>query len=337
MGSFMVNDGVTGLAIDRDEDVVGIVIQRRTGGYPDALTALAVGPLGPTDLFEPASLPIFGKMGDMGEIVPEQGQISAAIFSAMVGKEKFEDALAFATDFRDGGMAYPIDRISALMGQAEPVKEILGLAVFTRSTWDKVVSMRWARCERDEDVDTVMAIADDLARRSADKDDWATVQLISLRDLRLGRGRPYTFSDGRQVEVPIVASALESQEGGSPASSDFARWLTSAGPLGKQSRDKPNREIVEGLWELVAFEQGLDVIGRTLGPAKKHGQHVNHLDTIDAGLLAIENAGAQIIARAEDDRELRDSEVERLQAQLASMDEIRERLEMALTKAAPRP
>ena len=134
----------------------------------------------------------------------------------------------------------------------------------------------------------------------------------------------------------MVAGVLEHQECGSPVSGNFARWLTTAGPLGK-TRDKPDRAIVEGLWDLLAFEQGLDVIGRTLGPSKKHGQRVNHLDAIEAGLLAIENAGAQIIARAEDDRELRDGEVERLQAQLASMDEIRERLEMALTRAAPRP
>lgn len=337
MGSFMVNDGVTGLAIDRHEEVVGLMVERRTGGYPDALTALAVGPLKPTDIFEPASLPIFGKMGDMGEIVPHAGQLAASIFTSMVGLPKFDDAFALATNFRDGGMAYPIDRISAIMGQKEPVKEILGLAVFARSSWDKIVSMRWARSERDEDVNTVMAIGDDLARRSSEKDDLATMQLILLRDLRLGRGRPYSFSDGRQTEIPMVASVLEHQEGGSPVSGNFSRWLTTAGPLGKQSRDKPAREIVEGFWELLAFEQGLDVIGRTLGPSKKHGQHVNHLDTIDAGLLAIENAGAQIIARAEDDRELRDGEVERLQAQLASMDEIRERLEMALTRAAPRP
>ena len=336
MGSFMVNDGVTGLAIDRNEEVVGLMVERRTGGYPDALTALAVGPLMPTDMFEPASLPIFGKMGDMGEIVPHAGQVAASLFTSMVGLPKFEDAFALATNFRDGGMAYPIDHISAIMGQKEPVKEILGLAVFARSSWDKIVSMRWARGERDDDVDTVMAIADDLAHRASRKDDLATMQLILLRDLKFG-GRPYSFSDGRQTEIPMVASVLAHQEGGSPVSGNFSRWLTTAGPLGKQTRDKPAREIVEGLWELLAFEQGLDVIGRTLGPSKKHGQHVNHLDTIDAGLLAIENAGAQIIARAEDDRELRDGEVERLQAQLASMDEIRERLEMALTRAAPRP
>ena len=335
MGIFNMVDPVTGLTICRDDEVVAIMIQRRTGGYPDALTALASAPLKPTDIFEPASLPVFGKMGSYGDIKPDPGQASSELFQKMVGCKSWDQAFERATDFQKGGMEYPIDKLSSLMGQKEPVKEILGIAVFHRSTWDKVVSMRWSRTERAADVDTVLAILDDLEAQSAKKtDDLATIRLISLRDLRLGP-RPYTFPDGREFEIPRVASALQSAEGGSTVSSDFSRWLTTFGPLGKSEARRPDRSVIEGLWDLQAFEQGLDVIGRVLMPAKSHGQYTNSLDVIETGLLSIQRAGEQIIERAEDDHELDDDEIERLKDQIARIDEIKERIEVALSKASP--
>lgn len=335
MGMHNVVDPVTGLSLRSGEEIVAIMIQRRVGGYPDAVTAIAKTPLDPTDLFEPASLPIHGKIGSYGEPVPHKGQLSVELFREMAGADTWKAAFERATDFNDG-LSYPIRRIAAAFGQTEPTKEILGVAVFHRSTWDKVIEMRWSRTGKKEDVDAFLAIDADLGRRiaSGEDRDRSLMHQISLRGLNRGPVE-HEFPDGSEVRIPKIAGILGVGEGGRAVSREFGEWLTDHGLMDRKA--SPDRGVLEGLWDLVAFQEGLDRLGRLLLPSMSHGQNLNALDAIDGAMLAIDNAGEQIHRMADDDHELRDAEVERLRTQIDRLDDLRTKLEEALRTSAPRP
>lgn len=335
MGMHNVVDPVTGLSIRSGEEIVAIMIQRRVGGYPDAVKAIAKTPLGPTDMFEPASLPVFGRMGSYGDVVPHGEQLSAALFQEMASAKTWETAFERATDFNDG-LSYPIRRIDAAFGQTEPTKEVLGVAILHRTTWDKVVEMRWSPTGKTEDVEAFLAIDGDLTRRldAGDDRDRARFEQILLRGLNRGPS-DHAMLDGSKVRVPRLAGVLGIDEGGRPLSHDFGRWLTDHGLMDIDAA--PDRRVLEGLWDLVAFQQGLDMLGRMVLPSKSHGQNTNALQAIEGAMLAIDNAAGQIHAMADDDHELRDTEVERLQAQIDRLDDLKSKLEDALRTSAPRP
>lgn len=335
MGMFNVVDPVTGIAMKSGEEIVAVMIQRRVGGYPDAVTAIAHTPHAPTDLFEPASLPVFGKMDSMGDLVPHKGQLSVDLFQEMASAQTWKTAFERATDFNDG-LSFPIRRISALMGQTEPVKEILGVAIFHRATWERLVELRWSRTGKKDDVDAFFAMDADLERKfkAGDDRDRALMGMISLRGLDRGP-YDYEFPDGSKVRAPKIAGILGVGEGGRAISRDFGEWLRDHGLMDRDSA--PDRKLLEGLWDLVAFQEGLDRLGRLLVPSKSHGQNLNAIDAIDGAMLTIENAGGQIARMVDDDGELNERQAERLQAQIDRLDDLKAKLEEALRTSAPSP
>ncbi|AOG03457.1 hypothetical protein [Bosea sp. RAC05] len=336
MGLFNVVDPVTGVTLKQGDPIVAIMLQRRTGGYPDAVTGLAVRPHHPTGLFEPASLPIYGKMGDTGDVVPVKGQLSVKAFVEMAGASSWDQAFATATDFSGSGLAYPIDRLSAHLGQTKPVTEVLGISVVHRSSFEKMLSSRYSRTDKQADIDDLVAILSDLARKSAEGDSKATYDLISLQGLGCG-SRRYDHSDGRAIELPPLAGVLQHREGGDWVSSDFSQWLTTEGPLRTNTSDRLDRETLDALWELQAFQEGLDAIGHLLLPNKSHGYSTNAVTAIDMAVLTIQRGADQIQELIEDDRDLRDADVERLRAKMMELDELKDRMAALLQQASPSP
>lgn len=332
MGSFYLADAVTGLNLTSDMPVVGIVIQRRLGGYPDAQAALTKAPIEPTDIFEPASLPIFGKANFEGGMTPNPRQYAVDLFCEMAGEKDWEKAFGKASDFSEGGLSFPLPRMARVLGKSEPDKEILGLMVVHKSTWDAVCAARYGKNTMKKDIETMKKVEADFQSRAKgpDKDDRLWFDGISYMGLKYSTHR---FVDGSELRMPPVAAMFHHLEGGSKVSSHLTEWMSDHGPLKRIDDLTLPTDLLKGLWELDAFQDGMRSLSKVLAPSVAAGQHSNAARLLESTFSTIETGADHLMLEAEENGYDQDDEsVKRIAALLDKMEALRERLAERLTK-----
>jgi hypothetical protein len=297
------NDALTGQEIKWREPIVALVIDRRTGGYPDATTHAAIPGLDPTSLFEPVSLPLRGTYDEFGNIVPDEGQPALAHLLSLANQPDwnafFEKGFGVQGSILLGDGAH--GRVHPAFGKDDSHRErTLGLAIYRKATWDLVLSLSPLK-EREADVDALMArFAEIRATRDAgDRDGaWRNAQLLSLEQSAF-HGKP-----GEREELPRLARALARREGGSLVSDIARKALTGkGGPLGYDLLDREagpeTRAVVDAIWELASAELAFGRLGHAYRPSPLAAPSNQPEILTLAGSMA-EQAVASLIEQSED-------------------------------------
>lgn len=328
MGLTSPTDALTGLALRSGEPVVALVLDRRTGGYPDAQKAAAHSPVDVTHMFEAASLPIRGVAGDYNDIEPEPGQASVRFALEMTGSTSWREFGETALDFRKGAQVRTYR--PAVFGGDDPEPRILGLAVFSASSWRHLIDQAAFAGNPDDDVAAMLGILRD-AREGMASDREFDPRWMNLFDLRTSSS--YRFGDGRVVEVPRLARCLDSS-GLFTFAPDFASFLT--GPKGAMRM--PGRsevaepagleETLRGLAETQAVGMSLRYLKRQLLPSAAGGQYRNHREVFETSLLSVEQASASMLDKVADYAD--DKAGDHLQALLERMDAMRSEISAKL-------
>lgn len=303
MGLTSPTDALTGLALRSGEPVVAIVLARRAGGYPDAQQAAAHSPVEVTHLFQAASLPIRGFAGSYNDIEPEPEQAALRFALAMTGAEDWENFKATALDFQAGAALVTYDPNAELFGGDDSEPKILGLAIFSEATWSHLVRQAEFASIVEDDVAVVLdAMRDARASMAAGEEynpGW--FDLINLR-----KGSPYTYNDGRVVELPRFASCLAGS-GTFEFAPAFVSFLSgSKGPLrmprtAGPTEPKDLRETVAGLAETHAVGTAMRYLNRQIVPSFAGGQYRNHREVLETSLEAVAQAAVSMLDRIADD------------------------------------
>lgn len=321
MGLTSPTDALTGLALRSGEPVVALLLDRRTGGYPDAQKAAAHPPVDVTHIFEAASLPIRGVAGDYNDIEPTRGQASVRFALDMTGSASW---LEFAETALDFGKGAPVRTYRpAVFGGDDPEPRILGLAVFSESSWRHLIDQAAFAGSTVDDAAAMLEILRDAREGMASGREFDP-RWMNLFDLRTSSS--YRFGDGRVVEVPKLARCLEGS-GTFTFAPDFADFLT--GPRGVMGMPRGSdagepaglEETLAGLAETQAVGTALRYLKRQLLPSAAGGQYRNHREVFETSLLAVEQASASMLDKVADYAD--DKAGDQLQALLERMDAMR--------------
>lgn len=321
MGLTSPTDALTGLALRSGEPVVALVLDRRTGGYPDAQKAAAHAPIDVTHIFEAASLPIRGVAGDYNDIEPSPGQASVRFALEMTGSADWREFGETALDFRRGAAIRTFR--PAVFGGDDPEPRILGLAVFSESSWRHLIDQAAFAGNPEDDAAALLEILRD-AREGLSSGREFDPRWMNLFDLRTSSS--YEFSDGRVVEVPKLARCLEGS-GAFTFAPDFASFLTGPkGAVGMPRRSDAGEpagleETLAGLAETQAVGTALRYLKRQLLPSASGGQYRNHREIFETSLLAVGQASASMLDKVADYAD--DKAGDQLQALLERMDAMR--------------
>ena len=302
MGSFGMADMVTGLALDRQEPAVALVLARRRGGYPDPDRFAAMRPMGSHYLFEPVSLPIHGRPDAYGGFVPSQGDLGAALACRMTGLPDWAAFSDKAFGVRAEGVAIRGDERRARLtrrpaGGAEPAPpQVLGLAMFSRATWDHLLGIGAEWQDRATGTTGMRRILEDalsdLGPGEGETDSRRIMRAIEVT--RLATHVDHVLRDGTVVEMPLLGHALERGEGGSLLAGSFRDWLDDLSGYAGTSLQAAGRlpddmdVFLDLLWEAQAAHQGLQELARPLS-ASASPQNDDNAPQI--GRLALAMAG----------------------------------------------
>lgn len=337
MGITKPTDALTGLALRSGEPVVALVLDRRTGGYPDAQKAAAHSPVDVTHMFEAASLPIRGTAGDYNDIEPAPGQASVRFALEMTGAKDWNEFVEGALDFRKGAVVRTYQPGGRLLGGDDPEPRILGLAVFSETSWRHLIDQAAFACRPEDDVAIMLEILRD-AREGITSGREFDPGWMGLFDLRTSSS--YTFGDGRVVEVPNLARCLDNS-GAFTFAPDFSRFMTGAkGALQLPGRSRTAEpagleETLRGLAETQAVGLAMRYLKRQLLPSAAGGQYRNHREVFETSLLAVEQASASMLDKVADYAD--DEAGDHLQALLERMDAMRAGISAKLRELRDEP
>jgi hypothetical protein len=306
-------DAATGQSIKRGDEIVALVIDRRTGGYPDAATHAAMHGIKPTNIFETLSLPVHGTYDEFGLIQPHAGQVGAAQVLDLTGQPDWKafHAMAFGVD---GGIL--------VGGDKERAPRVLGLAIYRKATWEVLKGLS-REGDRQKDIDTVLSLMDQVRTVRAGGDVDGAFRNANL--LLLAQS-VFMHADGRREHLPRLARSLGHREGGDLIGSDAVERLTrDGGPLGYdlmgRKADERVPELLGAIWDLQAAEDGLYLLGKPYVPSHLVGGHENGGQVFELGMSMLEEAGKAILVRHEDWPE--GEGIARLDEMLGRLEEIR--------------
>ncbi len=335
MGSFVCADAVTGLTLERGEDAVCLVIARRRGGYPDADLAAAMRTIGATDMFEPVSLPIRGRVGDYGDFLPKGRQVAVDVACAMTGLDGWEEFQAKALDYLGEGV--PVGR--GFLGGAPEVM-VLGVSYLSASTW-RHLAKPYGSQDRKADVDAVR----DAIASVAGGDAHASGPLGRNFPMASLQSCAHERSDGTRVHLPRLARCLAGDEAGSTFHDAFRAWFPwCSGMVGRLGDGVavPERAVLEQLWDVQQAMLRMRHLGLLLRPSPAPGGGCNAALVGDLAVEVFERSVSTLLDRAAD--EMSGDPLDHAASLMARLDAMREalapRLEAALTMVAadgPRP
>ena len=274
MGSFSCADVATGLPLGRDEGAVCLVIARRRGGYPDPEKAAASRTIAATDMFEPASLPIRGRVGDYGDFVPSRGQDAVEAACGMAGLRTWKEFEAIAFDFRGEGV--PLGK--GYLG-SPPERRVLGTAYVSAATWTQLVKP-YPSQDREADVDAVLSALEVLASLDArsrepglDVDGVQELRIKVFQNYGLLRlqGSVHVDADDVGHDMPPLARCLDGSEGGSTFCREFAHWMGDASGMMGFDKDRrivvPSRRLLGEFWDVQQAMTRMRHLNLTLRPS----------------------------------------------------------------------
>lgn len=338
MGSTAPADALTGMSLREGEEVVALVLARRTGGYPDAERHAAIAAVGPCHLFEAASLPIRGLAGGYNDLVPHPGQAAVRFACEMAGAADWDAFGATALEFRTGAALKTYRPAVPMFGGDDPEPKVLGLAVFSAATWQHLAGSTYGMPSPTEAAAAVLEAMRDAAAGLADRTldyDTGRYDLLNLR-----KGSEYVFLDGRTATLPTLSRCF-----GDGGHFEFSPCFTAfmCGPRGGLNpRVRSGAELhpdlgetLLGLAETWAAGYGLRYANRPLLPSAAAGQHVNALEVAGAAMLSLGQAAAALEHRI---REY-DSEkaADHLRLLLERMDALRDGIAARLDGDRPDP
>ena len=343
MGLTAAADALTGMTLRQGEEAVALVVARRTGGYPDGEKHAAAAAVGPCHLFEAASLPIRGVVGDYNDIVPHADQAAVRFACDMAGAADWATFQGTALDFRTGAALKTYRPALPMFGGDDPEPKVLGLAVFSAATWEHLTATTYGSHSPAEAAAAVLEAMRDAAAGLADRTIEYDPRRYDLLNLRTGSD--YTFLDGRTETMPTLSRCF-----GGGGHFEFAPCFTGfmCGPRGGLNpRSRPGGELhpdieetLLGLAETWAAGYALRYANRPLLPSAAGGQHVNAREVAGAAMLGLGQAAAAL------DYQIReyDSEkaADKLRLLLEQVDALRESIaarldgDQAVSSFAPR-
>jgi hypothetical protein len=285
-------DAATGQSIKPDEEIVALVVDRRTGGYPDAATHAAVPGIKPTSLFESLSLPVQGTYDGFGLVKPRRGDLGAELMLDLAGQPDWQSFHDKAFGVRGG---------IVVNGNEDREPRVLGLAIYRKATWDLLADLSGEK-DRKGDVAKVLALMDLVRTQNAS----GNVNLAFRNaNLLLLNQSAFAHDDGRREDLPRLGRALAHVGEGSLMGHDAVERLTrDGGPLGYDLMDRKADDRVAGilgaLWNLQAVDEGLYLLGKPYLPSALVGGFDNAGQVFDLGLTMLEDAGNAVVLRHEE-------------------------------------
>ncbi len=304
MGSFRCADVATGLSLGRGDDAVCLVIARRRGGYPDPEKAAATRTHGATDMFEPASMPIRGRVGDHGGFVPAKGQESVKVACNMSGTRDWNDFQERAFDFRGDGIPF-----GKGMQGAPPARMILGTAFLSAATW-KGLTEPYPSQDRQAEVAAVLSALGQLATLDARSraqgigtEAAQELKNLVLRNFGLLRLRSSIHVDAEDVthHMPPLARCLDRTEGGAAFCREFAHWMGDvSGSLGFADGCVvvPSPGLLGGFWDVQQAMLRMRHLGLSLRPSPVVPDNADLVGPFASDV--VERAVSAVLDRAEE-------------------------------------
>ncbi|MNU41406.1 hypothetical protein D3C71_301350 [compost metagenome] len=278
-----ITDFVTGLSLLEGDRAVCIVLDLKT--EPRRIH-------NPTDMAHISSLPIFGRVGEQDDFVPELDDYAAEMFGHVIRSNWH----AFAERARKGPAAYSVERHF----QHEM---LLAPAYVSEGTFRRVTAMARSEEESQKEVWAAAEIFQDAKKRYRAGDKQDTRSILALDHPCMDE---WPLSDGRTIEIPRIMRRFNSNECQLNNLLRFAMKDTMAG----------NDTIFDAeigyrrLDELQSFSLGLFNLGRHFQPSR----HAGDMNLVENASFMIGEL-QQILGSAHLDPE----DIERLRAQLSDV------------------
>lgn len=279
-----ITDFVTGRSLIEGDRAVCIVLDLETES-PRRIYY-------PTDMANISSLPIFGRVGEHDDFVPEQDDYAAEMFGYVIASNWH----AFADRARKGPVSYNIER---------RFKDELTLApaYVSESTFRRVIAMTKSEEDSQKEVWAAAEIFEDARQRfrAGDREDMWSIKALDHPCMD-----EWVMTDGRTVEIPPIMRKFNSKECQLNNPLRFAMKDTMAG----------NDTIFDAeigyrrLDELHAFSVGLFNLGKHFQPSRRAGD-----------MNLVENASFMIgeLQQILESAHLDPEDIERLRGQLSEL------------------
>jgi hypothetical protein len=207
----------------------------------------------PTDMANISSLPIFGRVGEHDDFVPELDDYGAEVFGRVIGS----NWNAFASSSRKGPVPYEIKRHFT-------EHMLLAPTYVSENTFRRIISVVKSEEDLQQEVWAAAEIYEDALKRyrAGDREDPRSI--ISLDHPCMDE---WTMSDGRVVRIPEIMCRFNSSECQLNNLLRFAMKDTMAA----------NETVFDGeigyrrLAELQSFSVGLFNLGKHFQPSRKAG------------------------------------------------------------------
>lgn len=290
MGSFYVADFVTGDTIAEGDEVVAFLV-RHAIGYPFDKN-MSQPSLRPADRWKLESLPIRGKYGDYGRIVPDDKQsVGIQLACFMTGCAQWDELCDKALD----GDGVDVRTMSFMPKEPNTVRRHYGLAVMHQSTAEALLTLNQG-LPMEEELGAALAVYD---LRSKTEALLHSIEASEPPDLdRVGRLQQMVFSldgvcglvgdrmymDEQQAfhEAPSLMHSFESMYGEDFRLALMRSRLTRNRPDDKgipnqtPAKDRPKLvALLEGAWLAQRLYWGLTAICREISPSIRSGQWHN--------------------------------------------------------------
>lgn len=307
-----VADFVTGRSIKEREPAVGVVITRRTKGWPDPVISAATDPVHAHEMFNPMSLPLKGFINDQGYFEPKKDQLALTLLLKTYGfkdwKTFFEASYSHS---KDGGFEVEGEKIGA------------GIAAMRPETFE-AVRARGARSDSspDDPRDAARILVDAQKRFYENKEDRSFFVAILAN---APNDDTWTTLEGEEIAVPECSHGLADGHpwGLHQSAKRFAREAF------KDVREVPLERTAEFFASLSDFQnlsRGLAQVGKYFAP----GGYMRHDNISAVTKLALTTVESGIVNAADRDGTGVEYREERFLSDMEGLAERLERLQEAV-------
>jgi hypothetical protein len=219
----------------------------------------------PFALYQPISLPIFGKIGDYSAFTPNKGQLSVDLLLQFSGCKTWNSFETLALNY-DKGFEYGFETLKS----KRPV--IAGLSYFSLDNYAALCSQ--SRSEENREIavtNFTRMIADAAKRRGIDPDDDDASSLLSWMNWS---SPEWTTLEGDKIVTPSIARLFENADGAARISGPLKSFISAHfAPLknfkkGDVGCREQVMELFDGLYDYQALSEGLAKSNFIFAPSK---------------------------------------------------------------------
>lgn len=307
IGMAYVADFITGRAMSEKESAVGVVITRRTSGWPDPVIAAATDPVHAHEVFSPISLPLKGRINDQGYFEPNGNQLALTLLLKTFGFENWETFFRSSYSHGDGGIDIGGEKAGA------------GIAAMKPETFKKMIALgKRGQKAKDDPVAAARILVDAQRRCYENRED--RVFFVALL-ANPPSDDTWTTLDGEDIPVPHCSLGLAD---GYPweLNSHARRFIQD---MFRDVRNVPveqTAKLFEALSDFQNLSRGVSNVGKYFAPGG-FMRHDNSAAITDLNLMTLESAIVNAAKRDGTGVEWREerflTDMEKLEARLSRL------------------